>query len=97
MSSLRRILASRANGATPRARSLSRASCVLLKMRPATGCCPATSLWRDESPEGFEAVLKEHLDVSSPPMAWDSAWSRSWSLPTGVSAVPGHRNPDARK
>jgi len=95
MSSLRRILASRPMGPLKGPVSV-QGSCVLLKMRQPRAAVPH-NLCAMESPEGFEAVLKQHLDRLQPADAWSSAWSRSWSLPTGVSAVPWAIEPGCSK
>jgi len=44
---------------------------------------------RDDSPEGFEAVLSDHLDRLQPAGGMEFGMVRRWSLPTGVSAASG--------
>ncbi len=66
MSSLRRILASRANGAHSKGPVTVQGKLRSSQNAASHGLLSRHIVMRDESPEGFEAVLKEHLDRLQP-------------------------------
>ena len=66
MSSLRRILSSRTNGARSAGPVTAQGKRSSSRNATSHGLLARHIVMRDESPEGFEAVLKEHLDRLQP-------------------------------